>query len=133
MNNLKLYIASRVHHARRWQHLRDIDGVHVTSSWIDCAGPDESGDMGVHWCKITVDISNSNALLLYAEPDDFPLKGALIEAGYALGCRIPIVVVLPGVELEPRNMRPIGSWIQHPLVRRCDVLAEAIEYLQVSI
>lgn len=54
---------------------------------------------------------------MYAENTDFPLKGALVEVGIALGKNIPIRCVLPNVTLEGRNYRPLGSWVSLPTVR----------------
>lgn len=63
---------------------------------------------------------------LYAEAGDFPLKGAFIEVGMALSAGVPVVVVAPGVAIEPRSMRPIGSWMAHPLVTQCATVGEAM-------
>jgi hypothetical protein len=38
----------------------------------------------------------------------------------------PIIVCLPDVYLEPRSLRPIGSWISHPLVKRVETIEDAI-------
>ena len=59
-------------------------------------------------------------------PGDFPLKGAYVEVGVALGLDIPVFAVLPGVELEPRSDRPVGSWIRHPCVTLCPTLEDAL-------
>lgn len=38
----KLYIASKVTHKHRWQHLRNVGGYNIISSWIDM--PDDPED-----------------------------------------------------------------------------------------
>jgi len=114
------YIASRAslpERSARWRRLRDEEGYVLTSSWIDEAGEGETADFGELWVRIAAEVARSERLVIYAEPGDFPLKGAFVEIGMALMTGIPIYVVLPGVKLEDRSCRPIGSWIKHPLVR----------------
>lgn len=103
------------------------------SSWIDEAGAGETTNLGELWTRIEAEISASERLILYVEPEDFPLKGALIEVGMAIAHRIPIHVVAPGVVLEPRSMRPIGSWVRHPLVTFADTMEEALEGATFSL
>lgn len=123
-----VYVASRASipaRAEMWRRIR-AEGFPITSSWIDEDGEGQTDDFGELWVRIYHEIECSETLILYAEPTDFPLKGALIEAGIALGMRKPIIVCLPNVALEGRTHRPIGSWIQHPAVTRLDMLEEAL-------
>lgn len=98
-----------------WRHYRQA-GVPIISSWIDEDGDGETDNLTELWDRIEHEIQESDVLVLYAKEQDFPLKGALIEAGMALGMGKPVIVCLPFVKLEPRSCRPIGSWINHPLV-----------------
>lgn len=123
-----IYVASRASIPERsemWRRLREC-GCPINASWIDEAGEGETADFSELWVRITAEISRSEMLILYAEHDDFPLKGALIEVGIALGLGIPVHVVLPGVTLDARNCRPVGSWIKHPLVKQFHSVADAI-------
>jgi hypothetical protein len=123
-----IYIASRAslpERAAAWRELR-AKGIHVTSSWIDEAGPGQTSDFGELWSRILAEVTSSAAIIVYAAKDDFPLKGTLVEAGMAIAAGVPVLVVLDGVELEPRSMRPIGSWIAHPLVTRCANIEDAL-------
>lgn len=129
MTNAGTYIASRASLPERsaaWRRLRDVDGWKITSSWIDEAGAGETPDPGPLWTRIEAEIARSELLILYVEPDDFPLKGALIEVGMAIAHRIPIRVVAPGVVLDPASFRPLGSWVRHPLVTFRDTMEEAL-------
>lgn len=122
MKGMKLYVASRASIPERsemWRAFRK-DGNQITSSWIDEAGEGETADFNELWRRITAEIEEAHKLILYAEPNDFPLKGALIEAGIAIGMGKQVIVCLPNVKLEGRTCRPIGSWIEHPLVMRDD-------------
>lgn len=124
-----IYVASRAGLSERgamWRRLRS-EGVPITSSWIDEDGAGESQSLADLWLRISTEISNSGALVLYAEQGDFPLKGAYIEAGIALGQGKRIVVCLPDVVLDSTSLRPIGSWVTHPLVQRCDDIDEAVK------
>lgn len=131
LTKARIYIASRASvHARSamWRQLRG-EGHKITSSWIDEAGEGETASYEELWGRIHAEISNSDFLLLYAETDDFPLKGVLIEAGMAIGMGKPVVVCLPNVSLEGRTMRPIGSWIAHRCVTRIDGLNDALAFI----
>lgn len=126
-----IYVASRASTPARsamWRKLRDEDGILISSSWIDQAGEGES-DYEALWPTIFSEIRNSKALILYAEPDDFPLKGAFIEVGAALMADKPVVCVLPGVQLEHRSMRPVGSWMRHPSVFTALTVSNAVEMI----
>lgn len=127
MSNAGTYIASRVRHAPLWRQSRDEDGWKITSSWIDEAGPGETADLGALWVRIEAEVARSERLILYVEPDDFPLKGALVEVGIALAHKIPIRIVAPGVEIDLVSYRPIGSWCRHPLVTFAKTMDEALE------
>lgn len=113
---MSFYVASRTKHADRWRHMR-ARGAKIVSSWIDEAGPGETLDYAEFWTRVSDEIAQSHFLLLYVEPDDFPLKGAFVEVGIALGREIPVTVCAPGVEIEDKTFRPLGSWLKHPLVK----------------
>lgn len=125
-----IYVASRASipgRAEMWQLLR-MQGWPITSSWIDEAGEGETSDFTELWDRIMREIAAARKVVLYAEPGDFPLKGAILEAGIALGMGKPVVVCLPGLEVEGRTHRPIGSWIVHRNVSRIDNLHEAMAF-----
>lgn len=125
---LPIYVASRASVPERgamWRRFR-AQGVPITSSWFDEDGDGATGDFCELWSRIENEIADSAALVLYAETADFPLKGAFIEAGIALGLGKPVIVCLPDLGLLDHSYRPIGSWIAHPLVTRCDDIAAAI-------
>lgn len=125
------YVASRASVPERgimWRALR-ASGVPITSTWIDEDGEGQTDDFGQLWSRIQDEVDRAEALILYVEPGDFPLKGALIEVGMAMAKNKPVGVVAPGVELEARNMRPIGSWAAHPRVWFFETVADAVNAL----
>jgi hypothetical protein len=127
-----IYVASRAlpERAAMWRSFRDDRGVPIVSTWIDEAGQGETADFSELWMRVVREIELCSALVLYAEPDDFPLKGALVEAGIALGLMKHVSICLPGVILSPRNSRPIGSWIAHPNVVRNDDIAACMRTMR---
>ncbi|PTT42980.1 hypothetical protein DBR23_02320 [Acidovorax sp. HMWF018] len=127
-----IYVASRASLPERpayWRALRAA-GWPIVSTWIDEAGPGETADLRELWARIIREISSARGLVLHVETDDFPLKGALIEVGAALSLGKRVGVYAPGVVLEDRSMRPLGSWAAHPLVRLCTTLADAREWAE---
>lgn len=125
-----IYIASRAslpERAARWKHLRDVEGWLIVSTWIDEAGEGETNDFSELWSRIEAEVKSAERLIFYAEANDFPLKGGLVEAGIAISAGVPIFVVTPGVVIEPRSCRPVGSWMKHPLVRVVPSIELALE------
>lgn len=111
----RIYAASRASVPERpqmWRNLRDHAGYKIISSWIDEAGPGETASMEDLWTRVLREIEYCTRLVLYVEPDDFPLKGALVEVGIALGCGKPVYVVAPRIQIGA-DYRPIGSWLAH--------------------
>lgn len=123
-----VYVASRASAPERpamWRNLR-AQGHHIISTWIDEAGEGESHDLGDLWDRILREVTSAERLVLYAEAEDFPLKGAYVEVGMALAAGVPVFVVTPGVALDARSLRPLGSWAKHPLVTFCGEVEEAL-------
>jgi len=126
--NRGIYVASRASVPARpafWRELRS-QGWGITSSWIDAS---EEPCFGTLWERIEQEIQASVGVVLYAQAEDFPLRGALIECGLALGMGKPVALVLPGVEVEVISFRPIGSWVCHPRVKRFETVEEARAWL----
>ncbi len=109
------YVCSRVKHAERWKKYR-ADGAHIISSWIDEAGVGETENYSELWTRIQDEVQRCDALVMLLEPDDFPLKGALVEVGMAIAYNKPVFVYAKDVVMECITFRPVGSWIKHPNV-----------------
>jgi hypothetical protein len=125
--NPRIYAASRASVPERpamWRKLRD-EGVNIVSTWIDEAGPGETASMTELWSQVEREIASCDRLVLYVEPDDFPLKGALVEIGMALGHGKPVYVVASGVRIGT-DFRPLGSWLAHPLVTLAGSVRDAV-------
>lgn len=123
-----VYVASRASLPARsamWRQYRDA-GVPIVSTWIDEAGEGETESFAELWDRILLEIKTADRLVLYAEQEDFPLKGAFIEVGAAIALGKPVTICLPGVVLQGATYRPIGSWIAHRLVNREDNVSFAL-------
>ncbi len=138
-----IYVASRASVPERpamWRRLRDQEGWPIISTWIDEAEAGQTENFSELWARIHSEIKASLGVILYAEAEDFPLKGAFIECGIALGMGKPVAVVIPGVNLyggvygDPneqwRPFRAIGSWISHPRVMPCVSLESARKWVE---
>lgn len=125
-----IYVSSRVHHAPMWRSLRETWPIYAR--WIDAADEaDPNAELGENWAtdlwiKNVEDAREAGAVVFYVEEGDFPLRGAYVEVGVALGLGIPVFVVLEGIGLAPRSDRPVGSWIRHPLVTICQDIGDAM-------
>lgn len=125
-----VYVASRASTPERpamWRALRDA-GHPIIATWIDEAGEGETACNAELWQRIEREVTGAERLVLYVEPQDFPLKGAYVEVGMALAAGVPVKVVAPGVEMQPHTLRPLGSWAKHPLVTFCDTVEAALSH-----
>jgi hypothetical protein len=127
-NSKGIYVASRASIPERsamWREYR-LHGYDIISTWIDEAGEGETQSYEDLWSRIVREIYDCEYFILYAEESDFPLKGALIEAGMALGLGRNVIVVLP-FEPEGVTLRPIGSWIKLPSVMVVKTVQDALD------
>jgi hypothetical protein len=123
-----IYVASRVCRAEMWKKYR-AQGRAVISTWIDEAGEGETDSFTELWGRLHKEIAACNGLIFYGDVTDAPWKGALVEVGIALGLGKPVAAVILG-EVEGRTYRPVGSWLEHPGVRRLRNVSEAFDYLE---
>lgn len=129
MINTGIYIASRAsnpNHPKNWRELRDVHGYKIVCSWIDADCDDTSTDFEALWTRIENEIRSCERLILYVEQEDFPLKGALVEVGMALALGVKVFIVAKDIAIDPSNFRPIGSWLNHPLVTMVDSMDTAL-------
>lgn len=117
MKNLAVYVASKTKHAEMWKTLR-AEGFPIVATWIDELYPE---DMAALWTRCIIEAESADAVILYREPGDV-LKGAFVEVGAAMACRIPVYAV--GCDDL--------SFTKHPLVRVCDNLQQAMRMILQS-
>lgn len=129
-----IFVSSRASVPERpemWRKLRE-SGWNIVSTWIDEAGDQETADFTELWSRIEDEIRHSEGVILYAEESDFPLKGALIEVGMALGMGKRVALVLPECNIDSKSLRPIGSWIKHPRCERLATVQHGYDWIDVG-
>lgn len=116
---LKVYIASKMQHAPAWRELYSAyPDVHIVSRWPflePFIEPTENNGVKF-WQTDFEDIAASDVLVVYAEPDEH-LRGALVEAGIALG--LGKWVVLIGEHYD------YGTWQFHSRVVKANSISHA--------
>lgn len=120
--HLRVYLASKLHHAELALELREKwPTLHFTARWPLMHGkiPDEPRWAGQFWQDDFDDIWRANVLVLWAEPQD-KLRGALVEAGIAIALRKQVVVA--------GEHPDFGTWQYHPFVVRQPSLDLALAY-----
>ena len=127
---LRIYPCSKTKYADMWKDFRSKQkelGIEIIGTWIDQAGANETDDLTRLWLNISGEVSYADVLVLYAPTlESFPLKGALIEAGMALGHCNAVHVVCGDLELTGRTLSPLGSWICHPEVTLFQSVQDAL-------
>lgn len=122
---IRVYFASKLHHAPKWRALCAANSHFVAHArWlkhIAIATPDKPEDAPEFWLQDEQDVRDSDVVIVYAEGDDH-LRGALVEAGIALACGIPVFVV--------GEHKDYGTWQYHPGVYKMPDLDSAIDGLR---
>src|SRR5580765_2533404 len=121
----RVYIASKVKHAKRWRDMRRFIDCDIVSSWIDIEGTPDYEKMWRY--MIIPDIRKADRLILYTKPGEIH-KGSLVEVGIALARGISIYIVSEASAIYPNkedDSWPIGSWVNHPNVFVVPTLADA--------
>lgn len=117
---MKVYTASKLKHAPLWNRLfEEWEEVHLHARWFRLhvgTTPDAPCYAKVFWQHDLEDVSEADAVLVYAEKED-KLRGALVEAGMAIALGTPVIVV--------GEHEDYGTWQYHPLVYRVDTLEHA--------
>lgn len=122
---VSVYFASKIHHAPIGRAL----AAEWTEFWWTSRWPTHHvGKMPSirafakeFWLHDEEDVRASDVVLVYAEPGD-KLRGALVEAGIAIGHGVRVVVV--------GENECYGTWQHHPLVTAVADLAEARQLLR---
>lgn len=118
-----VYTASKLKHAKMWRGLREErPDIAFTARWPDIEGKveDSAENAVAFWTHDIADVRRADAVLVYAEADEH-LRGALIEAGVALGLGKQVVVV--------GDHPDYGTWQHHPLVQRARDIGHALHLI----
>lgn len=109
---MKVYVASKLNHAEMWKNYRAnwAPEIEVISTWIDNYDPDDLGvntEFAAGWSQNLIEVRSCDVVLCYGERSD-QLRGALVEAGAALGLGKPVIGV--------GDSESFGTWKHHPNV-----------------
>lgn len=122
----KVYIASKLKYAPMFRSIRDSwkpEGIELHARWFDQVQHEETAtpdDFKIFWRVDEHDVKTSRAVIVYAQEGD-ELRGALIEAGIAIGNRILVILV--------GECASYGTWQHHPCVVRATGLDHAFEMI----
>lgn len=124
---MKIYGASKLKYAPLWRKLRQEWIEHeFTNTWIDTyldAGGGTLPDIcRTAWIKNVEDVLRADCVLLFAGYHDELLRGAILEAGVAIGAGRQVIVT--GLSSS------YGSWQFHPAVIRIPTLDNVREFLR---
>lgn len=126
---IKVYIAGKLKDAPTYRQYREDwkkDGIDLHARWHDQAVYEEDNhdltqeDFHIFWLVDEEDVKTADALILFGRPEDH-LRGALVEAGIALGMGKLVIVV--------GDSPDYGTWQHHPVV----VKAGSFEHAKTMI
>lgn len=123
---MRIYTASVLAHYSMWIGLRsnpDWKKFTWSASWPEAYAKDkvETREKAVKfWAQDIKEVLSSNAVLIYAERDDI-LRGAICEAGAALGQGIDVLII--------GDCSSLSTWQYHPLVTKVPNFPEALDVL----
>jgi hypothetical protein len=81
------------------------EGYHVVSQWHDLKD-NPSPDWGEAWARNSIGIQGADLFVLFTSPERVP-GGKFVEAGYALGLDVPVLIV--GDRYENKMLQGTGS------------------------
>lgn len=122
---IKVYIASKLQYAEQFQGYREAwkaEGIDLHARWHDQAALEHLDheltpeDFHIFWLVDEEDVKQSDAVIVYGCECD-KLRGALIEAGIAIGQGILTILV--------GECPDFGTWQHHPMVARADSFEHA--------
>ena len=116
------YIASRTRHAERWKALR-AHGIDLLCSWVDEAGQGQTSDWADLWRRCEREAKTAHTFILYADGDDYEMRGALVECGIRVSTGRPLWYLTPpdfarSLAHHPLFM-PADAYIRHCIETVC--------------
>lgn len=121
--SLSYYGASKIneHTLKFWMELRGSWPYHATARWPTWYRfenvPDEGAFARLGWMHDEEDIRKADVTIVYSQSPDDGLRGALVEAGIALGAHRPVILI--------GNDKAYGTWRHHPRVFQFDLPSRA--------
>lgn len=124
---IKVYIASKLKNAKHFQELRRewrSHGIDLHARWFNQAHIEQTTEptpeeFHIFWLVDEEDVLDSDAVIVYGQKGDI-LRGALVEAGLAIGAKKLVILV---------GDNDFGTWRHHPQVVEADNLNFARELI----
>jgi hypothetical protein len=120
---IQVYVASKMKYAKRFQKMRESwmkHGIKLHARWYDYGHLEKddapNAEFSISWLIDEHDVKHSHVAIIYGESDD-ELRGALVEAGIAIGAGILVIIV--------GDSPSFGTWQHHPKVLRAGSLEHA--------
>lgn len=124
---LRVYTASKLHKAKEWLRLcEENDHFIFHARWlkhIRLGTPDTAEHARSFWMQDEQDIRDADAVLVWGDEGD-RLRGALVEAGIAIACGVPVIVI--------GEHPDYGTWKHHPGVDFAPNIEAALEFLKTK-
>ncbi len=122
---IRVYTASKLSTAVEWRQMQ-LAWPHVIfhARWlrhVEIGTPDSPENAVRFWIEDQEDVASADAVLVYAKRGEH-LRGALVEAGIAIACGVPVIVV--------GEHPDYGTWQYHPDVTRVGSFIEAEQLLK---
>lgn len=122
---IRVYTASKLRHGSKWRALCHVTRhVQFHARWLKhnlIGTPDDPEVAKEFWLEDEQDVRDADAVIVYAEEGDH-LRGALVEAGIAIACGVPVIVI--------GDHPDYGTWQYHPGVIRAPDIDKALVYLR---
>lgn len=124
---LKIYIASKISHGDmllHWSESVPMAKYEYTSRWYKepfRGMPETPGFSKMFWAIDVKDVKAADLLILYAQEEDH-IRGAILEAGIAIGLGKPVILV--------GENKGFGTWQHHALVVKLAALNEVEQFLE---
>ncbi len=118
---IRVYGASKLSHSQMWIELRKrYPRIHFTARWPFFTGIlEDTEEQAKHfWLDDEADIRQADCVIVYADSEAEKLRGALVEAGIAIGLGKKVFVV--------GEHPDYGTWQFHPLVVRVKSVEAAL-------
>jgi nucleoside 2-deoxyribosyltransferase len=126
---LRVYTASKITTGKLWRQLHnEWPEVYFHARWLKhnvLETEDTIDNAGKFWQEDVEDIKSSDYLIIYAILPEEHLRGALVEAGVAIGEGIPVLIVGEHADY--------GTWQYHPLCQRVPTLAAARAFFREEL
>jgi hypothetical protein len=114
----KIYAAGKIWHAHIFKALRDVYAFDINSRWIDLGAEGEDPIVTYNkpllWQMCLEDVTAADAVVIYCDDDSEEQRGAVMEAGHAMGLLKPVFCINTCKTFSPCAISDV-AFTHHPL------------------